>query len=81
MPKTVQIRDLDDEVYLALRRHAAAEGFSVPEYLKRLATNAAARPTLSEWIERTRTRQSDVSRDSILISLDQLRGPWPDDRR
>lgn len=81
MPKTIQIRDLDDEVYLSIKRHAAEEGYSVPEYLRRLVTNAAARPTLGQWLERTRRRNSGVSRDAILSSLDQMRGPWPDDRR
>ena len=37
MPKTVHIRDIDDEVYAALQRHAAAAGMSVPELLRREA--------------------------------------------
>jgi plasmid stability protein len=31
VPKTVQIRDLDDKVYAVLQRRAAAAGISVPE--------------------------------------------------
>jgi len=34
VPKTVQIRDLDDEVYAALVRRAAEAGVSVPELLR-----------------------------------------------
>ena len=81
MPKTIQVRDIDDSVYVALRQHAAEAGFTVPEYVRRLIINAAARPTLASWIERTRHRTSDLSHDSIMGALDQLRGPWPDDRR
>lgn len=33
MSKTVQIRDIDDEVYEALAKRAAEVGASVPEYL------------------------------------------------
>lgn len=35
MPKTIQIRNLDDDVYEALRRRAAAAGLTVPEVLRR----------------------------------------------
>jgi antitoxin FitA len=78
MPKTVQIRDLDDEVYAALARQAAEAGLSVPELLRRQATRLAARPTLGEWLARTGRRQSDLSHAEIIEALDELRGPWPD---
>ena len=35
MPKTIQIRDLDDDVYSALARHVADAGVTVPELLRR----------------------------------------------
>jgi len=78
MPKTIQIRDVDDEVYAALVRRGAEEGLSVPELLRREACRLAARPSMKEWIERTRGRPSDISRAEILEALDEMRGPWPD---
>ena len=78
MPRTVQIRDIDDDVYLALVKRAAESGVTVPELLRREATRLASRPSVSEWLARTRRRPSDVSRDDILDALDDLRGPWPD---
>lgn len=81
MPKTVQIRDLDDEVYAALIRRAAEDGISVPELLRREATRLAARPSIKEWLNRTRRRPSVVTRSEVAKALDELRGPWPDDRR
>ena len=48
MPKTVQIRDIDDEVYAGLLRRAAEEGVTVPELLRREAAKLAARPSMSE---------------------------------
>ena len=78
MPKTVQIRDIDDEVYAALQRHAGAAGTSVPELLRREAARLAARPTLEEWLARTRRHTSTISPSETIKALDELRGPWPD---
>ena len=76
--KTVQIRDLDDEVYAALVRRAAEAGVSVPELLRAEAARLAARPTVQEWLRRTRRRSSDLGRVEILAALDEARGTWPD---
>lgn len=81
MPKTIQIRDLDDEVYAALARRAAEVGLSVPDLLRREAARLAARPSMEEWLARTRRRPSGISRAEVIDALDELRGPWPDDRR
>jgi plasmid stability protein len=78
VPKTVQIRDLDDDVYAALARRAADAGLSVPELLRREAERVARRPSVDEWLDRTRRRPSEVARAEVIDALDELRGPWPD---
>lgn len=79
MPKTIQIRDVDDDVYAGLVKRAAEEGVSVPELLRMEATRIAARPTIREWLRRTReVPDSGISRKDILAALDAIRGPWPD---
>lgn len=78
MPKTVQIRDLDDEVYAALSRRAAEAGVSVPELLRAEATRLAARPSVQDWLERTRRRSSPVGPAEVVDALDEHRGAWPD---
>ena len=78
MPKTVKIRDIDDEVYAALSRRAAEAGLTVPDLLRREAGRLASRPTVEEWLERTRRRPSTITRAEVLEALDELRGPWPD---
>lgn len=78
MPKTVQIRDLDDDVYAGLVRRAADSGVSVPELLRAEAARLAARPSVGEWLQRTRRRSSPVGRAEILAALDEQRGGWPD---
>lgn len=77
MPKTIQIRDLDDDLYEALRRRAAEAGLSVPELLRREATRLAARPTVQEWLTRTNRRPSRIERAEVLAALDESRGEWP----
>ena len=73
MPKTIQIRDIDDEVYAGLRRRAAEEGVSVPELMRAEATRLARRPSIATWLASTRRRSSAVGASSVLDALDELR--------
>jgi hypothetical protein len=77
MPKTIQIRDLDDDVYAGLVRRAAEAGVTVPELLRTEAARLAARPSVATWLERTRRRTSQIDRADVLSALDEHRGPWP----
>lgn len=81
MGKSIQIRDLDDEVYDELAKRAADLGLSVPELLRRQAHRLASRPSIDEWLDRTRRRPSDLTRDEVLDAIDDSRGIWPDARR
>lgn len=78
MPRTVQIRDLDDDVYTALSVRAAEAGISVPELLRADAARLAARPSVESWLARTRRRSSPLGRIEVLAALDEQRGSWPD---
>jgi hypothetical protein len=51
---------------------------TVPELLRREAARIAARPTLDEWLERTRRRPSGITPEEVVAALDESRGPWPD---
>jgi antitoxin FitA len=77
MPKTIQIRDVDDEVYAGLVRRAAEYGVTVPELLRTEAARIASRPSVATWLERTRRRASSIDRAGVLAALDEHRGPWP----
>ena len=77
MPRSIQIRDVDDDVYEALAKRAAEVGLSVPEYLGRETAGLAARPSLEDWLERTRRRPGSRSPRDTLEALDELRGPFP----
>lgn len=82
MPKTIQIRDVDDDVYRVLAARAGEAGISVPELLRAEVTRIAARPSPQEWLQRTRRRDgnNDVTRLEVIATLDEHRGPWPDGR-
>jgi len=73
VPKTIQVRDIDDEVYAGLRRRAAEEGLSVPELLRAEATRLAAGPSIAAWLNSTRRRASGVGANGVLDALDELR--------
>ncbi len=78
MPRTVQIREIDDDVYEALRRRAAEVGLSVPEFLRREMERIAARMSVGEWLARTRRPGVTVDSGEVLAALDEIRGPWPE---
>lgn len=73
MSKTIQIRDIDDEVYAGLRRRAAEEGLSVPELLRAEATRLASSPSIATWLASTRRRSSAIGTKGVLGALDELR--------
>lgn len=77
MPRTIQIRDLDDDLYDALRCRAAEAGTTVPELLRREALRLVARPTVEEWMARTSRRPSGIDRADVIAALDESRGEWP----
>lgn len=79
VPKTIQIRDVPDDVYAGLVRRAGEDGVSVPELLRKEAERVAARPSMAAWLEQTRHGRSSSSTDEdVTAALDETRGPWPD---
>ncbi|MGH2540321.1 MAG: hypothetical protein ACRDGK_07355 [Actinomycetota bacterium] len=63
---------------LTLSRRAAEAGITVPDLLRREAARLASRPTVKEWLARTRRRPSGITRAEVIEAMDELRGPWPD---
>jgi len=79
VPKTIQIRDVSDVTYAALKRQAAFEGLSVPEYLRREVTHIACMPSQAEWNARVRGQpKTHITPEEVNAILDEWRGPWPD---
>lgn len=76
MPKNVQIRHLDDDVYAILRARAGSEDLSLTQYLKRELHHLASTPTMAEWLERAdrwRARTGGVSQDALQVAVEDMR--------
>lgn len=56
MPKTIQIRNVPDELHRTLKERAARSGMTLPDYLLSEIELVAKKPTMKEWLEK-------VSRD------------------
>jgi plasmid stability protein len=54
MSKMIQVRDVPESVHGALKSRAAREGMSLSDFIKRELERVAERPTMQEWLERTR---------------------------
>jgi plasmid stability protein len=54
MSKMIQVRDVPEQVHSTLKARAAREGMSLSDFIKRELELAAERPTMREWLERTR---------------------------
>jgi antitoxin FitA len=54
MPQIIQVRDVPDQVHSVLKARAAREGMSLSDFIKRELERAAERPSMREWLDRTR---------------------------
>lgn len=50
----IQVRGVPDPVHSVLKSRAAREGMSLSDFLKRELERLAERPSLQEWLERTK---------------------------
>jgi plasmid stability protein len=71
MAKTIQIRNVPDDVHRALRTAAAAAGKSLSDYLLEHVAEVAARPSNAEIFRRAseRARGSGVSMEEIVAAV------------
>jgi hypothetical protein len=75
MSKMIQIRNVPDELHLALKARALAEGMSLSDYIKRELSQNSGRMTLEEIDARIQARgPSKVRTQSVLETLRESRG-------
>lgn len=75
-PRNVQIRNVDDATYEALRARAAAADLSLAQYLRRELGRRAEERTMSEWLDRAdrwRARYGGVARAAVEEAFDHNR--------
>ena len=73
MSKMVQIRDVPDEVHSILKARAAREGMSLSDFLKRELQRTAERPSMQEWLDRTKTARPIASQVRSAQVIRELR--------
>lgn len=54
MSKMIQVRDVPDELHGVLKARAAREGMTLSDFIKKELGRIAERPSMKEWLERTR---------------------------
>lgn len=57
MPKTIQIRNVPDELYRTSKARAAKAGMTLSDYLLSKIVRMAEKPTLAEMMKRLRQRE------------------------
>jgi antitoxin FitA len=57
--KTVQVRDVPDEVHAELRRRAAAAGMTLSDFARRELSQLTRRPSLSDLLDRAAARADE----------------------
>jgi plasmid stability protein len=53
MSKTIQIRDIPEQVHRTLKARAALEGISLSDFIKRELQRSVQQPTMQEWLNRS----------------------------
>ena len=75
MAKTIQIRNVPDDVHRALKARARRAGMSLSAFLRREVAKAAERLTIEEVIERARHRGPVVLDEDPVETIRKMRGP------
>jgi hypothetical protein len=70
----IQVRDVPDQVHRTLKARAAREGMSLSDFIKRELQRTVERPTLQEWLDRTRQLKPLVTKRSAVEVIRKMRG-------
>jgi plasmid stability protein len=73
MLKTIQVRNVPEEVHRTLKARAAREGMSLSDFIKRELARSAARPTMQEWLEHTQRPKPILPKRSAAQVIRELR--------
>lgn len=67
--KTIQVRNVPDDVHRALRTRAAAAGVSLSDYALGELCRAAERPPVADLLQRARSRAGGASGKAIVSAI------------
>jgi antitoxin FitA len=69
MSRTIQIRDVPDDIHRTLRARAAAAGLSLSAYLLAELTRVAERPPVADVLARAAARHGGASTADIVAAV------------
>jgi hypothetical protein len=69
MARTLQVRDVPDDVHTALRTRAAAAGMSLSDYVLQQLVEVASRPPVSDVLRRAGERPGGASTADIVEAV------------
>ena len=69
----IQVRDVPDRIHGTLKSRAAREGMSLSDFIKRELERAAERPTMQEWLDRTRQAKPIPAKRTAAQVIRELR--------
>jgi len=70
MSKSIQIREVPNDLHLKLKARAAGEGKSLSDYLRGELAKVAARPSIREVLDRASRRPgAKVGTDAIVAAV------------
>jgi len=67
--KTIQVRNVPDEVHSTLRTRAAAAGVSLSDFALGELERAAARPPVADLLRRARNRAGGARSEAIVAAV------------
>lgn len=67
--KTIQVRNVPDEVHRTLRTRAAASGVSLSDYALEELGRIAQRPPVADLLARARSRAGGASGEAIVAAV------------
>jgi antitoxin FitA len=67
--KTIQVRNVPDDVHRELRTRAAAAGVSLSDYALGELERVARRPPVAEVLARARSRAGGAASDAIVAAV------------
>ena len=79
MSKTIEIRNVPDELHRTLKVSAAQMGMTLSDYLLSEIEQVAAKPTMKEWLERVAKLEPVEVDEPPEVTIRRMRDA--DDRR
>ncbi len=71
--KMIQVRDVPTQVHHTLKARAAREGMSLSDFVKRELERIVERPTMREWLARTKEMRPIPAKQTAAQIVRELR--------